>query len=124
MSSAYTIDDLIDAAMQGNIEQVRACLDMKVNPNLANTAGDTPLIWAAQGGHIEIVNLLLAAGADPNAIPARWPAPPLIYAAIYGHLEVVKALLKANANPNLANIDGSTALYNAVYWAMTYCTHD
>ena len=47
---------------------------MKHNPKLVNTIseisfiehGNTGLIVAAKGGHYEIVELLLAHGADPN----------------------------------------------------------
>src|SRR5688572_5862962 len=44
-------------------------------------AGDTPLHLAAAGYRVEIVRLLLAAGADPNAMMNHRASGPLHYAA-------------------------------------------
>lgn len=38
------------------------------NPNVADSADSTPLIWASDRGHTEIFKQLLLAGADPNFI--------------------------------------------------------
>ena len=69
-------------------------------PALAFDVGDTPLHSAARWGRIEIVNMLIEAGAliDPkNALNQT----PLHYAVVYQHPEVVKVLLKAGADPTI-----------------------
>lgn len=53
-----------------------------------------PLIVAATGGHLEVVNLLLHNGADPNIEEST----ALQISAALGHMDVVEALLNASAN--------------------------
>ncbi|CAK9064156.1 unnamed protein product [Durusdinium trenchii] len=60
---------------------------------------------AAEHGDLEVVRLLLEAGADKNATTTDWSTA-LMRAAELGHLEVVRLLLKAGA-------DGATALIDA-----------
>src|SRR6185436_11236389 len=61
-----------------------------------------PLRNAAAKGHLEIVRLLLARGADPN-LPEEGIAPKghALYAAVYNrHIEVARLLLEHGAYPN------------------------
>lgn len=85
---------------------------------------DNPLVVACFQGHTPIVQLLIDAGADPDAPfemdvagekVKQW-GHPLWYAANRGHYELVKLLIENGANPN-------TAVYasgNAVCWAYQY----
>ena len=59
--------------------------------------GDTPLIEAARGGDVEVVRLLLSAGADVERADSS-DCTPLIYAARGGHVEVERLLLSAGAD--------------------------
>ena len=69
-------------------------------------------IWAASKGHVEVVQLLLSAGADKDkAANDGWT--PLIEAANEGHVETVRLLLAAGANKNMVTSDGNTALSRA-----------
>ena len=56
---------LMAAALYGDAALVKALLAAGADPNAANSAGVTPLMWAAP--RVEIVQLLLDAGADVDA---------------------------------------------------------
>ena len=85
--------------------------------NALNKYGHTALMIATE---IEIVELLLEAGADPNIqvqssiIPLINGATALIIAVFNGDKETVQLLLKAGADPNKATMTGETALTYAV----------
>ena len=62
-----------------------------MNPNQANIYRNTPLYWASYYGYLEIVELLLKAGADPNQINNDGRAPSYC-AEDNGHSEIVELL--------------------------------
>lgn len=72
-----------------------------------------PLHSAAANRHIAIAEMLLKAGADPNA-PEQEGFTPLHAAAQNGQLEMVNLLLAHGANPGLTADHGKTAKETAV----------
>lgn len=90
--------DLLDAAQAGDLPAVQALLQAGASPDERRHSGDTALMRAADGGHLEIVRALLAAKANVNAAASNWTA--LLFAANRGHVEVVRALLAAGAAPD------------------------
>lgn len=101
--------DICTAASVGDIQRVRDLLDQ--DPSLANRVSEyvtyylgsgAPLKNAAARGHIEIVELLLARGADPNLREEEIaPHGHALYSAVYnGHYDVAKLLLEKGAYPN------------------------
>ena len=58
------------------------------------------LMNGAEGGHADVVELLLDRGADPNAVPGTNTkgATAAMYAAVFGKLEVVMLLAIRGAN--------------------------
>jgi ankyrin repeat protein len=87
-------------------------------------AGDTALHLAAAGYRVEIVRLLLSAGADPNAAANHRRSSPLHYAAdgfITGpawdtkrQVETIQCLLHDGADVHLQDMNGATPLHRAV----------
>ncbi|HYD17420.1 MAG TPA: ankyrin repeat domain-containing protein [Patescibacteria group bacterium] len=68
----------------------------------------TALMMAAERGHIDIVRLLLKAGAERDAQESKGFSA-LMLAAQGGHKNVVDAMLEHSANTALRNKDGDTA---------------
>ncbi|HEU5186306.1 MAG TPA: ankyrin repeat domain-containing protein [Gemmatimonadaceae bacterium] len=61
--------EIIDAARAGDLGRVHAELARDANlARASNETGDTALHQAAHNGHLDIVQALLAAGADPDAV--------------------------------------------------------
>lgn len=87
------------AARAGNVGEVKRQLAWGVNPNSRTFWYRTaPLHEAAAFGHIRIVELLLAKGADVN-IRNEGGETPLHYAAGHGHTRVMETLLENGADP-------------------------
>ncbi|KAJ3562144.1 hypothetical protein NPX13_g8673 [Xylaria arbuscula] len=77
---------------------------------------DQALQAAAGGGHLDIVERLLAAKADVNATAAKYRGRTALQAAAEGgHLDIVERLLaaKADVNATVAKYGGRTALQAA-----------
>ena len=76
---------------------------------------NTALQLAARGGHVKVVEALLAAGACPDGgftKKDRGEAP-LLLAASAGHIEICKALVATGATPNLPDGSARTAAHVA-----------
>jgi uncharacterized protein len=94
----------------GTADAAQALVDAgaDVSARSENSFSVLPLHSAASGGHAEIVEILLAAGAEPDP-RQRHGWTPLHAAAQNGDLRSVEALLAAGADPTLQNDDGRSA---------------
>ncbi len=106
-------------------EVIEALLNAGADPDPASVAGETPLMLAITGDHsmkvadkeqirIEIIGLLLRAGADVNATDGPYKTPseetPIIIAARRGRIGAIQMLLEAGARVDAQNSAGRTAL--------------
>ncbi|WP_299008032.1 ankyrin repeat domain-containing protein [uncultured Caulobacter sp.] len=115
--------DIVTAAHIGDLDRVRFLLreDIgladKPSPYVSYYAGSgTPLANAAAAGHLEIVRLLLASGANPN-LPEPNIAPDghALYAAVANrHREIARTLLEHGAFPNPEVESSADALTRAI----------
>lgn len=88
--------DLPAAAVSGDADAVRRLLDLGFPVDTVDGQGCTALLRAAGGGHLAVVDLLLARGADP-ARAAHSGATPLSAAVSMRHGDIVDRLLDAGA---------------------------
>lgn len=115
---------LIEACDFKQVAIVKLLLAAKADPQMETRDGETALTYAAKLNEFnpranndpkairEIVQLLLAAKANPN--PPHVYAQPLTLAAEAGDLELIAALLKAGAKVDATGSNGGTALLEAV----------
>jgi ankyrin repeat protein len=89
---------LMYAALYGESRAVGLLLDRGADPNIANDAGATALMWAVD--HEDITRVLLERGADPNAASQQGQTPLGIAAGRFGSSRVVKLLLDFGATPS------------------------
>jgi uncharacterized protein len=75
--------------------------------------GGTVLTEAVYEGHIEIVRILLEAGANTSLPEYGEVSPPLAIAAAKGNIEMVKILVEAGANVNQISQDSGDSAINA-----------
>ncbi len=78
------LDQLIEAARQGMVEDVKAIVHR--HPELAgrkDETGATALHYAAFAGHREVIRVLVKAGADVNATDSQFGATPAGWAIEY-----------------------------------------
>jgi len=133
------MDAILTAILEDDRPRVRTLL--KADPRLATClidmarlyeskifhwiyVGDTALHLAAAGYRVELVRLLLVAGADPNSIINHRRSGPLHYAAdgyINGpawnakrQVETIQCLLEAGAEINAQDKNGASPLHRAV----------
>lgn len=105
---------LMLAAWKNRPHAVRWLLAHGAQPNRPERQW-SPLHYAAFAGHQEIVELLLAAGADINARSTNGSTV-LMMAVREGHAELARRLLAAGADPSLRN----EAEEDALQWAMRH----
>jgi ankyrin repeat protein len=133
------LDEITSAIADDNVSAVRKLLksDASLATRLIETpklydsgifhwiyVGDTLLHLAAAGYRVEIVQLLLSAGSDPNAAKNKRKSTPLHYAAdgfITGpawdpekQVETLRCLVKHGANIHSRDMNGATPLHRSV----------
>ena len=94
-----------------NIGAVKQHLAAGTDVNARDSIGETPLYLAARSGRKEIVELLIAKGADVNEKDDFYGTTPLHWAAVYGHKEIAELLIGEGAEVNAMDNFGRTPLH-------------
>ncbi len=102
-------------ALQGAIESgqteiVRLLLESGADPNHGSGECAPPIIAAARGAEVEILDLLVKAKPKIDVFGGPDMSTPLIYAAGFMPVSSLEQLLSAGADINLVDNDGDTAL--------------
>jgi hypothetical protein len=118
---------LVKAAEAADLEKVKQLLAAGVNPNGKDAREVTALLCAAFDGHLEVVDALLAAGADVNAM--SWSGTAL-NAAAHGaadkpdrNIAIARRLLDRGADPSLAENDWE-GCRGTLSWAVSNGGHE
>src|SRR6185503_12308403 len=80
--------DVADAAMKGDRTALRALLQQKTDVNAPQVDGATALHWAIYRDDVEMVDLLIRAGANVKAVN-REGVTPLAMASLYGNAPMI-----------------------------------
>ena len=121
-------DDLLQAVIDNDyagegfyvndalLDKLRIAIESGANVNIQTSRGYSPLIFLAKSDvtepNIEMVDLLLRNGANPN-LQDRGGETALHWASARGFLEMVEKLLESeNIDINITNIDGRNALHS------------
>lgn len=109
-ASPVTAQTMRDAALNGDLQQVRQAIEQGIDVNKADQAGRTALMLASFNGHKDIVQLLLENGANVEDRNTDGRTA-LIFAASGPFPDTVKLLLENNADPNATDsVDEWSAL--------------
>ena len=100
LAQESTTPPIFSAIEKNNLKQVESMLSAGTDPSEGDMLRNTPLHMAAFYGYEKIIDLLVAKGADVNAINEAGQTP--LYNAIHAdHVQAVEALLSHGAS--LAN---------------------
>ncbi|XP_064262456.1 LOW QUALITY PROTEIN: histone-lysine N-methyltransferase EHMT2-like, partial [Passer domesticus] len=101
------------AAKNGNLEMVELLLSTgQVDVNAQDSGGWTPIIWAAEHKHIEVIRRLLTRGADVTLTDNEENIC-LHWASFTGSAEIAEVLLNAQCDLHAVNFHGDTPLHIA-----------
>jgi integrin-linked kinase len=113
------MEDIFHWIRESNAIQVRMWLDdTEHDMNQGDDHQFSPLHWAAKGGHLKIVEMLISRGARVHTTNMGDDTP-LHLAAAHGHKDVVQILLRHKADVNSVNEHGNSALHYACFWGFT-----
>lgn len=101
------------AAKQGSLDLVTLLLETgQVDINAQDSGGWTPLIWAAEHKHLEVIRALLNRGADVT-IKDKEMNVCLHWASFAGSAEIAELVLNAGCPLSSVNLHGDTPLHIA-----------
>ena len=106
--------ELLLATRANDVAAAAALIAAGADVNARDVIADTPFLYAAAEGRLDILRLILATGRANLADTNRYGGNALIPAAHHGHPEVVRALLKTKIAVNHVNRLGWTALLETI----------
>lgn len=113
-----SVDEACAVARGGDAQKLSDWLDAGGNPDLYDSGGWTPLLWAAVRGHSGACRLLLEGGANPSLPHRESGALPIHFAGQSGSVPTAELLLKKEpGHINVVwDIHGHSILLQAVFY--------
>jgi len=111
-------EKLIEAVRNDDRSAVARLIADGAAVNTREPDGGTALSWAAMRSNLDIAELLLQAGADPN-LTNEMGIGPLSLSIANGSQAMADVLLRKGADPNLARENGETPLMTAARLGLT-----
>lgn len=105
-------DRLLQAARNGDANQVQALLKAGASADARDGNGRTALTWAAKGDHPAVARILIAAGADPD-LQDDQRNNALLVTGETGSVALLREVLRAGPDLTRTNRFGGTALIPA-----------
>ena len=107
---------LMQAVKTNNVALVKKMIEQGAEVNELDANDDAPLVMAAYEGYTDIVQLLLAAGADVAAVDPGMKATALHAAAYAGRTDAARLLITYGIDLNKQGpYNGYTALHDAIW---------
>ncbi len=100
LGNRYGITPLWLASINRSTAMAKLLLKFKADAKAALPHGETALMAAARAGSAEVIDLLIAAGANPNASELSQGETALMWAAAEDHPEAIRHLVKGGADIN------------------------
>ena len=100
---------LVEALKAGDSAAALALLQKRIDVNVPEADGTTPLHWAVRMNDLDLVNRLIRAGANVKAAN-RYGVTPIQLACINGSASAVGRLIEAGESANATGPYGETAL--------------
>ena len=101
-----------EAIVERVLSIIRLLLQQGVNVNAISDVGDTALYYACTKQQMQVVQILLEAGADVNLTSKRLY--PLMAACDAGNAELISLLLKAGADVKCSKSNNETCLHAVI----------
>ena len=105
---------LVQAAKAGETATAIGLLGKRVDPNVAEPDGTTPLHWAVRNNDVTLVERLIRAGADVKTTN-RYGIAAIALACESGSAAIVEKLLTAGVSANATGPYGETALHTCAH---------
>ena len=100
----------VEQITESKVNKIQELIRSNGNLNAQDAEGNTVLLLAARGGHLEIAQTLIDAGADVNLPNEHGNTALLLAASRRDPLRLINLLIDAGADVNHPNEGGNTAL--------------
>nr|HNI26080.1 ankyrin repeat domain-containing protein [Leptospiraceae bacterium] len=107
-----SISDLFNAVREGSLEKVKNVAGRGADLNSVDSAGWTPVLYAASGNHRDILEFLIQNGADPEYQSEGKKITALMISSEKGYLDTAEVLVSVSSK-YLTDSEGKNALHYA-----------